>query len=284
MPILATAEKLILAEINVENGLDLKDNEVSFGPPAVPTEPDDVAKANGHNSMVSVQALPIANATGRATVYYDRLEFSDMFTGLDGNQPLRVPARLDSVFTAHDIVPLVNQYFGLSLRTSDVENTEINRSSWVVDFVATADSLGWLGTIEVQVLPGDALLPSNFDPTTVDPYIIPYFNTKVGQAAVYGYPWRFDDYAAELMAMGTTTTDAKNIRLAQILQKVTGDPWQVYRNPVNFNLKENTFVYNGKNSASFPTNPSYDNVLVIELSLYCLNFGGRMYIHYNDPD
>ncbi|ANZ48170.1 virion structural protein [Erwinia phage vB_EamM_Asesino] len=284
MPILNTAEKLILAEINVENGLDLKDNEVSFGVPSIPTEPDDATKANGHNSMVRVQALPIANATGHTTVYYDRLDFSEMFTGLDGIQPLRVPARLDSVFTAHDVVPLINQYYGLKLKTSDVENTDINRSSWVVELVATADSLGWLGSIEVQLLPGDALLPSNFDPTSVNPYEYPYFNTKVGQGAVYGYPWRFDDYAVELAAMGASATDAKLVRLAQILQKVTSDLWTVYRNPINFNLKETTFVYNGKNTVAFPTNPSYDNVLVIELSLYCLNLGGRMYIHYNDPE
>ena len=43
-------------------------------------------------------------------------------------------------------------------------------------------------------------------------------------------------------------------------------------------------VYNGPNNATMPTNPFVDNIVVIELSLYCLNLGGRLYLHYNEPD
>ncbi|QVW55053.1 hypothetical protein pEaSNUABM29_00009 [Erwinia phage pEa_SNUABM_29] len=281
MPLLATAEQILIAEINTENHLDLKVDEVVFGVPAVPTSDEDLAKANGHNSMVRIQALATANAIGATTVYYDRVDFSEMFTDLDGLQPLRVPALLESVSWAHDIVSLINQYYGLSLKPEDVENTEIDRTTWVVQLVATPTSLGWIGQQEVQLLPGDALLPSNFDPLTVTPYAYPYFNTKVGQGAIYSYPWRFDDYAAEFQRLGTTITPE---RLAQILKTVTGDGWLTYRNPVDYNLKEAIVVYNGRNSASLPTNPSVDNVLIVELSLYCLNLGGRLYLHYNDPD
>lgn len=284
MPILATAEQLILAELNVENKLDLKETDVVFGIPQIPTEPDDVALANGHNAMVRVTATPLANAMGHTVVFYDRLAFDEMFTGLDGIQPLSVPARLDTVFTSHDIVPLINQYYGLKLRTSDVERTDIDRSAWVVRLVAHPDSLGWIGELDVKLTPGDALIPSNFDPDTLKPYSYPYFNTRVGQGAVYSYPWRFDDYAIELRNFGINATEAFRTRMAQIMKTVTGDGWIVYRNPIEYNLKEAEIVYNGKNSAAYPTNPSYDNVLVIELSLYCINLGGRMYIHYNDPE
>ncbi|QVW56292.1 hypothetical protein pEaSNUABM6_00156 [Erwinia phage pEa_SNUABM_6] len=284
MPILATAEKLILAELNVENKLDLKETDVTFGVPQIPTEPEDVTLANGHNAMVRVTATPLANALGYTTVFYDRLAFDEMFTDVDGVQPLVVPARLDSVFTSHDIVPLINQFYGLQLRVTDVVSTDINRSTWIVRLVAHPDSLGWIGELNVKLVPGDALIPSNFDPDTLNPYAYPYFNTKVGQASVYSYPWRFDDYAAELRSFGINTTDAFLTRMGQIMKTVTGDGWMVYRNPLDYNLKEATIVYNGKNNAAYPTNPSYDNVLVIEVSLYCLNLGGRLYIHYNDPE
>ncbi|ANZ48719.1 virion structural protein [Erwinia phage vB_EamM_ChrisDB] len=281
MPLLATAEQIILKEVNTENHLDLKVTDVVFGEPAIPTEPEDVTKANGHNSMVRIQALATANAIGATKVYYDRVDFAEMFTDIDGIQPLRIPARLDTVYHAHDIVNLINQYYGLSLRVSDVENTEIDRKTWVVDLVATPTSLGWIGQQQVQLLPGDALLPNNFDPVEVTPYAYPYFNTKVGQGAVYSYPWRFDNYAAEFKSAGLgLTTD----RLAAILKTVTGDGWSVYRNPINYNVKEAIVVYNGVNKAEFPTNPSVDNVVIVELSLYCLNLGGRLYLHYNDPD
>ncbi|ANZ48444.1 virion structural protein [Erwinia phage vB_EamM_Caitlin] len=281
MPLLATAEEVILKALNTENHLDLKVAEVVFGVPATPTEPDDVTKAQGLNTMVRIQALATANAIGATTVYYDRVDFADMFTGVDGIQPMRIPARLDTVFTAHQVVGLINQYYGLSLRPNDILDTDIDRKTWMMDLIATPTSLGWIGQQQIQLLPGDALLPVNFDPVTVTPYEYPYFNTKVGQSAVYSYPWRFDNYAAEFQAAGLNITPE---RLGQILKTVTGDGWMVYRNPVNYNLKEAIVVYNGPNKASFPSNPSIDNVLVVELSLYSLNLGGRLYLHYNDPD
>lgn len=281
MPILMTAEEILVAEINTENGLDLKVSEVVFGDPYVPTSPDELAKANGHNSVVRIQALATASAIGYTYVYYDRVDFTEMFTDPDGVSPLRVPARLDSVNTAHDIVKLINQYYGLSLKTVDVENTTIDRKTWRVLLKATPKSLGWLGEQTVQLLPGDALIPSNFNKQTVEAYSYPHFNTRVGQGAIYSYPWRFDDFAVELKAGGLNLTMG---RLAQILKLVTGDAWIEYRNPVNFNLKECQVSYNGPNTAAMPTNPSVDNIVVIELSLYCLNLGGRLYLHYNDPD
>lgn len=281
MPTLATAEQIILDEMNIENSLDLKPEDVVYGLPGIPTTPEELTKANGHNSMVRIQALATANAIGSTVVFYDRVTFSDMFTDPDGIQPLRVPAPLESVAWAHDIVLLINQYYGLSLRTTDVINHPIDRSTWTVVLEAESASLGWLGQQTVQLVPGDALIPNNFEAKTINAYSYPYFNTKVGQGAIYSYPWRFDNYAAELKAGGTTLSLE---RLAQMLKVVTGDAWLVYRNPVNYNLKEAVVVYNGANNASLPTNPSVDNVVVIELSLYCLNFGGRLYLHYNDPD
>ncbi|AWN08869.1 putative virion structural protein [Salmonella phage SPAsTU] len=281
MPLLATAEQIIIAEVNLENNLDLKVDDVVFGVPAIPTSDEDLAAANGHNSKVRIQALATANAIGATTVFYDRVDFAEMFTDLDGVQPLRVPARLDTVFWMHDVVSLINQYYGLSLRPSDVENTEINRKTWTVDLIATPTSLGWIGQQVVQLLPGDALLPANFEPLTVQPYEYPYFNIKVGQGAIYSYPWRFDNFAEEFQRSGLTITME---RLAQILKTVTGDSWSTYRNPIDFNLKEAIVVYNGRNKAELPTNPAVDNILIVELSLYCLNFGGRLYLHYNDPD
>lgn len=281
MPLLASAEQIILAEMNSENGLDLRVEDVVFGPPAIPTTAEDLAKANGHNAMVRIQALATANAIGATTVYYDRVDFAEMFTDIDGIQPLRIPARLDSVYTLHDIVGLINQFYGLRLKPVDVENTEIDRRTWLVELVATSESLGWIGRQWVQLLPGDALLPNNFEPATIVAYKYPYFNTKVGQGAVYSYPWRFDNYATEFQ---NPTIELTVERLAQILKTVTGDSWTTYRNPIDYNLREATVVYNGKNKAEFQTNPAVDNVLIIELSLYCLNLGGRLYLHYNDPE
>lgn len=281
MPILKRPEQLIVDRINLENKADLTLADVTLFTPKVPTTQDEIDLAAGRNTVVRVAATPIANATGATFVYYNRLDFTAMFTGPDGIQPLRVPVNFDTVFTAWDVVPFINQYYGLMLQTSDILDNTIDRNGWTFTLEAGVNSLGWIGSVPVQLVRGDALLAPNFTEVTVAPYAYPYFNTKVGQGAIYSYPWRFDDYAAELKAMGLT---ADNARLAQILKTVTGDSWLVYRSPVDFNLKEATVTYNGKNSRDLPTNPSVDNVMVIELSLYCNNFGGRLYLHYNDPE
>ena len=281
MPILKRPEQLIVDRINLENKVDLTLSDVTFFTPKVPTTDDELDHAQGRNTVVRIAATPIANATGATFVYYNRLDFTAMFTGLDGIQPLRVPVNFDTVFTSWDIVAFINQYYGLMLQQNDIVEHTIDRNDWTVTLEAAELSLGWIGTVPVQLVRGDALIQPNFPEVNIAPYAYPYFNTKVGQGAIYSYPWRFDEYAAELKTMGVTTDET---RLAQILKKVTSDPWLVYRSPVDFNLKEARVTYNGKNSRDLPTNPSVDNVMIIELSLYCNNFGGRLYLHYNDPE
>lgn len=281
MPILKRPEQLIVDRINLENSTALTLADVTFFTPKVPTTEEEVELAGGRNTVVRIAATPIAHATGATYVYYNRLNFTAMFTGPEGVQPIVVPALREVVHTARDLVPFVNQYYGLQLQPSDIVDNVIDRGTWMVDFVATETSLGWLGTVPVSVLEGDAILEPEFTTANIAPYAYPYFNTKLGQGAVYSYPFRFDAYAAELKQM---QGEANTARLAQILKAVTGDAWTVYRSAIDFNLKEAKLAYNGKNSRDFPTNPSVDNVLTLELSLYCNNFGGRLYLHYNDPE
>lgn len=281
MPILKRPEQLIVDRINLENSTALTLADIAFFTPKVPTSEEDIELADGRNTVLRIAATPIANATGATYVYYNRLDFTAMFTGPGGVQPIVVPALREVVHTARDLIPFVNQYYGLKLKPEDIEDLVIDRGTWQVEFVAAELSLGWIGRVPVSVVEGDALLEPEFTTAIIAPYAYPHFNTKLGQGAVYSYPFRFDAYAAELKAMGTTTDTA---RLSQILKAVTGDAWLVYRSAIDYNLKESVISYNGKNSRDFPTNPSVDNVLIIELSLYCNNFGGRLYLHYNDPE
>lgn len=281
MPILKRPEQLIVDRINLENKTALKLTDVTLFIPREPTTAEEITLAQGRNSVVRVAATPLANATGATFVYYNRLNFTEMFTGADGIQPLVVPVTYETVATAWDIIPYINQYYGLMLEPADVLEEYIDRANWTVMLKANPNSLGWIGEVPVTLVRGDALVKPNFTEVSIAPYSYPYFNTKVGQGAIYSYPWRFDDYAVELKAMGVTTDE---VRLAQILKKVTADAWSVYRSPIDFNLKESVVVYNGRNSRDLPTNPSVDNVMIIELSLYCINFGGRLYLHYNDPE
>lgn len=281
MAILKRAEQVIVDAVNRENSLNLTVKDLQFFTPTEPTVASDVTKADGRNTMCRVAATQLANATGATYVYFNRLDFSAVFTGPDGNQPLDVPVDLNNVNTAHGIIPALNQFYGMELQEKDIVNHPIDHTTNTVFIEAMPESLGWIGSVVAKVRQGDPQILTNFTNVAITGYSYPYFNTKLGQGAVYSYPFRFDDYAAEFQAAGLKIDIS---RLAAIIKAVTGNEWVVFRNPIDYNLKEAKVSYNGKNQPDFPTNPSKDNVMIVELSLYCTNFGGRLYLHYNDAD
>ncbi|MGL5397347.1 MAG: hypothetical protein ACRDBQ_19020 [Shewanella sp.] len=281
MALIRTAEEIIVEAVNKENKTDLKVADLKFYTPRNPTTPAEVTEAAGRNTVVRASATSTANAKGAIDVYYDRLRFNELFSGPTGIQPLVIPVRIEDVNNACDVVNAFNHYFGYKLKKEDVFPEPIDYEKMEVKFKAKPDSLGWLGEVTASLRLGDPLIPDNVSINHLKPFSYPFFNTKLGQGAIYSYPHRFDDYATELKSAGM---NVQLVRLAEILKAVTKDDWVVFRNPMPFNLKEATIVYNGVNKDEFPTNPTYNNVLIVSLSMFCINFADRMYIHYNDPE
>lgn len=281
MALIRTAEEIIVDAVNKENQTDLKTTDLKYYTPRAPITPSELQLAAGRNTVVRAAATAGANAKGAIDVYYDRLDFGNMFTGPTGIQPLVIPVRIEDVNNACDVVNAFNHYFGYSLKKEDVFPEPIDYENMLVKFKAKSDSLGWVGEVTAKLRLGDPLVPDNVAINHLTPFSYPFFNTKLGQGAIYSYPHRFDNYATELISAGTNIS---LVRLAEILKAVTKDDWVVFRNPMPFNLKEATIVYNGVNKDEFPTNPTYNNVLIVSLSMFCINFADRMYIHYNDPE
>lgn len=275
--------KEVLKELNRLNSLNLTVDNVDLTGARVPTTEDEIFFAKGKNTVATLIAKQGAPGLGKESVYYDRTDISTMFAsyGDEVGEYIQVPVDLTNCVTSRDVVPAFVYYYGIDIKPEHIEPILINKDKLTVVFRFEADCPGYTGETVVKLESGGALLAPNFPETLVDgPYEYPYFNTKVGQGAVYAYGYTFDDYAAELKNANTTISMD---RLAKILAEVTNHPWDVFRLPSEYNLKEAKVAYNGPNHTSFKSNPLAENVLIIDLSLYCINLGGQMILHYADP-
>lgn len=280
MSIIRNAKQQIVDDINSRNQLDITVDQLDYGKPYPPESEDDLFFAEGRNSVITLTAKVGAPALGRATVYYDRVDLSTVFTAPNGVNPMVVPVDLPRAITTHDIIPAINYYHGLDMSVDDIEPFLVDHENLTVVIQATPGSIGWLGSIVAKLAPGGPQLAQNFPNTeSIVPYVYPYYNVKLGSASVYSYPYKFDDYAAELLAAGTGLSLP---RLAAIIKAVTGHPWEIWRMPSVYNLKEAVISYNGPNLAELPSNPNSQYVMVVDLSLYCINLGGKLLIHYSD--
>lgn len=275
--------KEVLKELNRLNSLNLTVDNVDLTGARVPATEDEIFFAKGKNTVATLIAKQGAPGLGKESVYYDRTDISTMFAsyGDEVGEYIQVPVDLTNCVTSRDVVPAFVYYYGIDIKPEHIEPILINKDKLTVVFRFEADCPGYTGETVVKLESGGALLAPNFPETLVDgPYEYPYFNTKVGQGAVYAYGYTFDDYAAELKNANTTISMD---RLAKILAEVTNHPWDVFRLPSEYNLKEAKVAYNGPNHTSFKSNPLAENVLIIDLSLYCINLGGQMILHYADP-
>lgn len=273
----------VLDELNARNSLNLTLANVEFLDARPPATEDELFFAKGKNTVALLVAKEGAPGLGKEKVYYDRYPLTTIFADADAEfgEKIVLPVDLNSVKTSHDVLPALDFYYGIFMRPVDIASVLIDKETSTVELRFEADCPGFTEQIKVKLVSGGAMLAPNFPNVEIQgPYEYPYFNTKVGQGSAYAYGLTFDDYAAELKAANTTFSLD---RLAQILAEVTGHPWEVFRLPKEYNLKEAKISYNGPNHSSFKSNPLAENVLIVELSLYCINFGGQMILHYADP-
>lgn len=282
--ILRNPLQLVLDSVNALNSIDLTLDNVVFSDPHPPATQDEIYFALGRNTVATLTGKDGAPGLGRDVVYYERLDISLVFAsyGSGEGEYITLPVDLDNVQTAKDVIPALVYYYGYYMTPADVEPVLIDHANGSVLLRFEPSSPGYIGEIRIKLISGGAFLAPNFPVVQLEgPYEYPYFNTKVGQGSVYAYGYAFDDYAAELKAI--TAQNINRDRLAAILAAVTNHPWEVFRIPSEYNLKEATVVYNGPNQSTFKSNPLAENVLIINLSLYCINLGGQMILHYADP-
>ena len=280
MPLFRDARSQIIADINTKNGIVLKMADVVFGVAesvaSLPVQPTTTKK-----TRVILYAAPSAPYTGSVPVYYDRLNFGSVFA----HTPVNTYAKLRSYrpVRIHDLIPDLNNYYGLELTAADIEDGDLllDNGSGTAVIKAKPTSLNWEGEFTVTILPGDINIERAMTVTDLDGVQYPSGQSTKGQAEVYSYYFDCSAYAPYLGELVVSEAgEPVNQGFVDFVVGVTGDPW-VLTGTGPFSLEGAVIKYNGVNSLNKPSNNNYDFICEVLLGSACSNFAGTLRFHYN---
>ena len=138
------AEVAILASINAKNGTFFKSDDLLFGPGQAVADLTP-APSTTKNSSVLLRVNDGKPYSGQTRVFYDRLDFGQVFA----HTPLNTYAKLRAFrpTTIHELVPALNDYYGLNITPLDILDGPLELVNGVGQVVIKANprSIGWRG-------------------------------------------------------------------------------------------------------------------------------------------
>lgn len=280
MPLFMKAEDALLASINAKNSIQIKTGELTFGPGQ--NVNDVVPKpTTTKNSSVLVRSNTPAY-TGTVRINYDRLDFATVFNSTPLNTIAKLRAYRPS--TIHDLIPSLNDYYGLQLTTADIVDGLLNLVDGAGTAVirAAAASLGWTGQFTVTITPGDAKLASWVLDTDLAGVEYPSGQSAKGQAEVYSYRYDASVYWPMLEAITIVNPEGEDVPqvVIDMMVELSGHGWQKEA-AGDYSLLGAKVRYNGPNDLNRPTNDRYANVIEIQLTDSCANLAGTLRFHYD---
>jgi hypothetical protein len=295
MSLYVAPKQAIIDATNTQNATSLKLTDVTFGQVLVAS--DDVVSTTGKNSQVKLTG----NGTtwsGSVVVNFNRLNLSDI--GILTSTTLKVAA-VDSVF---DLVNYLNYFYGMVLTTDDLIDDPIaldDSGAGTVTVRANPTSYGWIGSIALTLVKGDAIVDYTLTDLSLDGINYPTGQSAKSQAPLVLYGW---DFTAQKSALDAVTLNqvfttiggaSPGGVLAAAILAVTGTTWTCSATAGAYNLYQGKVVYTGLNNAQLATNPAYKYVVMIQLAdgsgangtvatAYNNTFYGVIVLHYNDPE
>lgn len=243
-----------------------------------------------NDTALRLTAKEEASIKGTIVVTYNRLKLEDLNVLL----PLKVKAYQPS--TTHDLLKPIFYKFGILLEDEEIIDEPLvaveqvdPEADPIYTLRAVDGALGWTGSCEVQVTPGNALLRDYLLTQKLPGLNYPNNdNGANGSALVYMYGYDFTDHKdiletyPEDLVLDEFSTEF--LELIKLVDKGDGkDLWNLDPESTAWSLHGAEIVYAGINSASLPTNTSYKYVLGIKLRDDVTTPPGTMYLHYNDP-
>lgn len=280
MALFATAEDSLLASINTKGSLNFQKGGLLFGPGQ--RVEDVIPKPNTtKNSSVLIRSND-PRFGGTVRINYDRLDFGAVFAHSALNTYAKLRAYRPT--SIHDLIPYLNDYYGLQLTKADIQDGNLNLvdGSGSAVIQAHPDSLGWIGSFTVTIVPGDAKLSEWVLDTDLAGIQYPSGQTEKGQAPVYSYGYDASKYWPMLSELVVNDPDgvAPTQVIVDMLVELTGHGWQL-QEVGDYSLLGAKIMYNGPNDILKPTNSRYSYILEIQLSAACANLSGMLRFHYD---
>lgn len=264
----------ILSAVGKLNNIVLNPADYRFATP----QPNANSNYPNDNTQVELQATNVAAAyQGSVIVYYNRLDLADLakMVTLDMKAP--------GIMTSHDLVPFLNDRYGLNLSTTDVELVDAvdNVTYKTVTLTATAGSLGWIGTVDVSVTEGNVPLGDYLMVTNLPGLNYPTDYPDLPNGQFYSY-WRdFSSYTTYLKTL--VVGGPIEQQLADLLTTVTGDTW-IRTGYGQYSLGGASIVYAGATSGDPLYNSNYD--YAVRITLYhgdAWGIAGDLILHFSEP-
>lgn len=245
------------------------------------------ASTTSHNTAVKATAKSGGKYRGSTVLTYDRLNLAD-FKKFQPNKALPCYQKT----TTRELASRIRYTFGLNLTADDIVDEPLNLTDGVgtVNLKAAASSLGWLGSLDIDIVVGGAELDVLAQNKQLDGinYPVADANTQTS-ALMYLYPYDFTAYRDDLQDLeeDAVVSDEQAVRLVEILKAVDKGPsagaWNADAASTTWSVQGATVFYNGTNSSALPTNPKYKYVVGIELRGGVTTPTGRFYLQFSDP-
>jgi len=285
----------IITATNTQNATSLLLTDVVFGQVVVAS--DDTVTTTGKNSQVKLTG----NGTtwsGSVTVNFNRLNLSDIAV-LTSNT-----LKVDTVTRVYDLIKYLNYFYGMVLTTDDLIDGPIaldSNGAGSVTLQASATSYGWIGSVTLNLVKGDAIVDYVLTDLSLSGINYPTGQSAKAQGPMALYGWDFTAQKAVLDALtlntvfNATGTSTPGGTLATAITSVTGSTWTNTTSAGAQNLYQGKVVYAGLNNGLLNTNPAYKYVVMVQLAdgtgangtvttAYNSAFYGVLIIHYNDPE
>lgn len=281
MALYPDARPQVLAGINAANNINLKMTDVVFGPAEAVAGLTPVP-TTVKNTRSILTAAPAARYSGKVPAFYDRLSFTKVFE----HTPVNTYAKLRSFrpVRIHDLIPDLNNYYGLELTKADILDGELTLVDGVGSAVieATPASLTWTGKFTVSIIPGDLALEKHMTVTDLKGIDYPSGQSVKGQAEVYSYYYDCSAYEEYLDAIEVVTEGGEDVTdsFVDFINGVTGGAWTLVK-AGDYSLVDAKVIYNGANSLNKQSNHNFDYICEVKLSTSCANFAGILRFHYN---
>lgn len=290
MAIYQPSKDVILAAINAQNSISVKQTDIVY---SVPKDIRGTDKGNTtkKNTQVKVTADGVAGSTwsGKKNVFYDRLQIQDLVT-LIGDTLYIGPSNT----SLQAAIPALNLRYGFVFETADLLEAEIvwneDKTAGTVKVTANPTSLGWIGEYNFKVAKGDESLPSKVTTNTLSG--LKYPNGQMGSetvsatiAQVYSYPYDFTQYHDLFQSFVPGVLTGDNLaNFVNAMNAITGGSW-VTTNNATWGLSGAEVISIGANDpVAMPTNAKYSFVLAVKMPASNTAVVGTMYLQFNKPE
>lgn len=142
-PPIKNSAELVLDEINRKNADQFLASDLVFRVPVPATEFD-------RNTTLLVDAHPDSKFSGTQQIWYSRVDLTEMF---DNAQVGEVNLSLDGINSTLDLLPELNQLYGLALDATDIrdEPVVIGTLPQSVVLKALPGSLAFIGQLSINL-------------------------------------------------------------------------------------------------------------------------------------